>query len=240
MKIVAFGAWGVHDLYNALYQFGLAGIRVDAVVCAKAKQVLSDLTLQRAGNRFVPRAVEDLGGAFVPFYFVKNHNDHHCHELLEMLQPDLVINLGTPNILRTEALNLPRVGVLNCHPGWLPDYRGCTCVEWAIYNGDPVAATCHFMTEGIDEGPIIVQRVMPVVPGTEYAQIRAEMVDHQAKTMIEGIQRIAAEGLSKASLPSQGEGRYYRVIPDELMSEIKEKTRNGGYRSDRSQGLSIS
>lgn len=229
MRIVALATWGVPDLYNALLHFEAAAIPVHAVVCAKSRQDFSELSVQRGGVHFKPKTVHDLGGAPVPFYFVESHNESRCHRLLAELQADVLINLGTPNILKEKTLAIPSVGVVNCHPGLLPQYRGCTCVEWSIYNGDPVGATCHFMTEGIDDGPIIAFAVMPVEAGTEYAKIRADMVDHQVRTLISGLRRIAEEGLTKDKLPQQGEGSYYGVIPDELMPEVIEKTRTGDY-----------
>jgi methionyl-tRNA formyltransferase len=229
MKIVALGAWGVPDLFNSLYLMQKQGIEIAAVVCAQIEEKLVDLTSERAGGYFVPKTMADLFGPAIPFYFVERHDDERCQDLLKNLAPDIVLNLGTPNILKTETLALPSIGVLNCHPGSLPEYRGCTCVEWAIYNDDPVAATCHFMTEKIDEGPIICIEIMTVVPHTPYAKIRAGMLDHQCQTMIKGIRRIALEGLRFSDLPPQGDGTYYSVIPKAHLAEIATKTENGSY-----------
>lgn len=49
---------------------------------------------------------------------------------------------------------------MNCHPGLLPKFRECTCVEWAVYLDEEVGNTVHFMNEKIDEGPIIVQEAL--------------------------------------------------------------------------------
>jgi methionyl-tRNA formyltransferase len=231
LKIVALGAWGVPDLYNSLAMIQDAGIEIAAVICARLKEDLVQITAERAGEHFTPKAIDDLTGPAVPFYFVDRHGDARCLALLADLAPDLLLNLGTPSILKADILGLPSIGVLNCHPGLLPHYRGCTCVEWAIFNGDPVAATCHFMTEGIDEGPIICAEIMPVASRTPYAKIRADMVGHQCRTMIKGIQRIAAENITFDDLVPQVEGTYYGVIPDEHMGEVKAKTQRGDYSS---------
>lgn len=229
MKIVALGAWGVPDLYANLALMGETGIEIAAVVCARGKQHLADLTIERAGEYFDPKTVDDLTGPALPFYFVASHGDRRCHDILEDLEPDLLLNLGTPNILKADILALPSIGALNCHPGLLPHYRGCTCVEWAIYNGDPVAATCHFMTEDIDEGPIIYSEIMNVAPSTSYAKVRADMVDHQCRIMIKGIRRIVTEDIRFDDLPPQEEGTYYGVIPEAHLVDIKAKTEGGTY-----------
>lgn len=89
------------------------------------------------------------------FYLVKNHNSNECCKLIETIKPELIINGGTPRKLKTSVLNKSKMGVINVHPGILPKYRGSCCVEWAIYNDDPVGNTAHFMTTEYDAGPII-------------------------------------------------------------------------------------
>ena len=58
---------------------------------------------------------------------------------------DLLVNAGTPRILKSNLLKAPSIGVINCHPGILPDFRGCTCVEWAIYLDQPIGNTVHLI-----------------------------------------------------------------------------------------------
>ena len=91
----------------------------------------------------------------IPFYFVNNHNDKDCIDLINNLQIDCLFNAGTQRKLSSNILKSVKKGVINIHPGILPEYRGCTCVEWAILNDEKVGNTAHFMTEGYDEGPII-------------------------------------------------------------------------------------
>ena len=50
-----------------------------------------------------------------------------------------------------------KIGVLNCHMGILPNYRGMDIIQWAILEKrlDLIGLSCHIMTEKIDEGPIV-------------------------------------------------------------------------------------
>ena len=70
--------------------------------------------------------------------------------------------LAGSGIVKESLLKIPREGTLNCHPGLLPRYRGCTCLEWALYEDEPVGATCHFVTPEIDAGDIVRKEIMPV------------------------------------------------------------------------------
>lgn len=166
----------------------------------------------------------------IPQYDVDNHNSEKSTEILKRLKPDVIINAGTPRILKKPILEIPSRGIVNTHPGLLPAYRGCTVVEWALYNDDPVGATCHFMTEGIDEGPLIYSEVMPIARGDVYEAVRTNMIYHWARVTRKGIERIRDEHISSVTLPPQGQGTYYAVIPDDKLEVVKEKLIAGLYK----------
>lgn len=165
----------------------------------------------------------------IPLYAVKNHNGDRSLALLAKLAPDIIVNGGTPRILKTPLLSIPTQGVISAHPGLLPDYRGCTCVEWALYNNDPVGITCHFVSEGIDDGPIICQEPLPIARGDSYEKVRASVVGYSAQVLARGLRKVVDEGLSRARLPLQGEGTYYTVIPQDKLEGAKEKLITGTY-----------
>jgi len=89
------------------------------------------------------------------FFFVRNHNTPECVELINNRQLDCLVNAGTPRKLGKRILDATPIGVLNIHPGRLPKYRGCSSVEWSIYNNDDIANTVHLMNEEYDAGPIL-------------------------------------------------------------------------------------
>jgi methionyl-tRNA formyltransferase len=78
--------------------------------------------------------------------------------LLRVLEPDLALCAGFPWKLPAEALEVPRLGVINFHPSLLPRYRGPIPVGWAIRNGDrEIGLTFHRMAGELDTGPILSQ-----------------------------------------------------------------------------------
>lgn len=184
--------------------------------------------------RFVPefewRVLSDINLTDIPTYFVKNHNSQECLNLIRDLKIDYLVSAGTPRILKTETLTATK-GVINAHPGILPKYRGCTVVEWSIYNGDAVGATAHFMVEKIDEGPIIHAEVLPIEAGTTYRQIRTKMNQHQAQVIVKAMKRVSKEGLTLQNTPGQTGGTYWKPIPQEHMPVVHKKTESGEYSS---------
>lgn len=64
-----------------------------------------------------------------------------------------------------ETIELPKYGVINCHPSLLPKHRGANPYFWQIYSGDEKAGvTFHFMNEKIDSGEILMQGAFEIKP----------------------------------------------------------------------------
>ncbi len=84
--------------------------------------------------------------------------------LLERLNPDYITCVHFPYIVPKEVLEIPKHGVINLHPAYLPYNRGWHTPSWAILEGTPYGATLHFMDEGIDTGDIIHQKQIEILP----------------------------------------------------------------------------
>jgi len=84
--------------------------------------------------------------------------------LIKSLDPDYIICVHFPYIVPKEILKIPREGVLNLHPAYLPYNRGWHTPTWAIFEGTPYGATLHFMDEGVDTGDIINQKKIKILP----------------------------------------------------------------------------
>lgn len=85
--------------------------------------------------------------------------------LLRGLDLDLLVAIHFPYIVPPEVLSIPRLGVLNLHPAYLPYNRGWHTPSWAILEGTPAGATLHFMDEGLDTGDIVHRQELDVRPG---------------------------------------------------------------------------
>jgi len=82
---------------------------------------------------------------------------------LASLHPEVGIGVAYGQILRQEALAIPAKGMLNVHPSLLPRHRGASPIPAAILAGDrETGATIILMDPGIDSGPILAQRSLPI------------------------------------------------------------------------------
>jgi methionyl-tRNA formyltransferase len=84
--------------------------------------------------------------------------------VLDSLDIDFIIGVHFPYLFPSSVLDIPRVGVLNLHPSFLPFNRGWHTPSWAILEGTPIGATLHFMSETLDAGDIVHQRQLAVTP----------------------------------------------------------------------------
>lgn len=79
-------------------------------------------------------------------------------DILKTLNLDYIIGVHFPYIVPSVVLEIPKEGVLNLHPAYLPYNRGWHTPSWAILEDTPIGATLHFMDSGIDTGDIVHQQ----------------------------------------------------------------------------------
>jgi phosphoribosylglycinamide formyltransferase-1 len=131
--------------------------------------------LARAGQAGIPAAVFELEE-----FEGREARDRTMATWLEEQRVELVVCAGYMHLL-TPAF-LERFPAINVHPSLLPAFPGKDAVEQALAAGvDETGVTVHFLDEGIDSGPVILQESVAVGPEdtaqTLYERIRA--VEHR-------------------------------------------------------------
>ena len=90
-------------------------------------------------------------------------NEKTIIKFFSSLEIDYIICIHYPFIISKKILDLPKVGVLNLHPSYLPYNRGWHTPTWTILNSTVCGATLHFMSEKLDMGDIIHQKKIDVL-----------------------------------------------------------------------------
>lgn len=81
------------------------------------------------------------------------------------LNADLAILAFVTQIVPPPVFNAPRLGSICFHPSLLPKYRGASAINWALINGETeTGLTLFWVDQGIDTGPILLQKKIPVEP----------------------------------------------------------------------------
>jgi len=147
---------------------------------------------------------------------------------LEKLQPDLGV-LGGTRIIKKSILEIPRDGMLNSHPGLLPDVRGSASPAWSVYYDIPIGSTCHFIDPNIDTGDIVGRRVIPVHRGDTYEKLCWLTLVEAGTLMTEAVTAWKNNALTRTP---QGESKYptFKVPPAEVMEVVFQKLRDQTYK----------
>ena len=101
---------------------------------------------------------------------------------IDNYQPDLIVLAGFMRILTPAFVRHFAGKMLNIHPSLLPKYPGMHTHARALEAGDSEhGASVHFVTEGVDEGPIILQARIAVMENDtpETLQQRVHQIEHQ-------------------------------------------------------------
>ncbi|QWD98204.1 phosphoribosylglycinamide formyltransferase [Polynucleobacter sp. MG-5-Ahmo-C2] len=122
--------------------------------------------------------------------FVVEHKEHASRESfdaaliqqIDALRADLVVLAGFMRILTPGFIRHFEGRLMNIHPALLPAFPGLHTHERALGAGvQEHGATVHFVTEGVDEGPIICQASVPVLEGDDAEALAARVLtaEHQ-------------------------------------------------------------
>jgi len=107
---------------------------------------------------------------------------------LRAWDPEVVVVAAFGQILPVSLLQLPGHGCLNVHASLLPRWRGASPVQYALLHGDTrTGVTIMKMDEGLDTGPILAQRSLPIRPDHTGGSLTAELADIGAQLLVESL-----------------------------------------------------
>jgi len=95
----------------------------------------------------------------------KSLRDPEAHGAMKGLKADLGIMAYVLQFAPDTLVKIPRLGTIQYHPSLLPKYRGPSSINWPIIRGDARTGLTIFRpTEGLDEGPIVLQKECDIGP----------------------------------------------------------------------------
>jgi phosphoribosylglycinamide formyltransferase 1 len=105
---------------------------------------------------------------------------------------ELVCLAGYMRLLSPELVRRYRGRILNVHPALLPTFPGLHAQRQALEHGVKVSgATVHFVDEGVDTGPIVLQSAVPVLEGETEASLTARILVEEHRLYSEAIRLYA-------------------------------------------------
>jgi methionyl-tRNA formyltransferase len=108
-------------------------------------------------------------------------------------RPDVQVVVAYGQILPKALVEAPRHGSVNVHASLLPRYRGAAPIQWAVANGDvETGVTTMRMDEGLDTGPILMQRVLAIGPQETAGELQPRLAALGAALLLETLQALEA------------------------------------------------
>ncbi|HKN21459.1 MAG TPA: methionyl-tRNA formyltransferase [Terracidiphilus sp.] len=141
----------------------------------------------------------------------KIRNNSELRAQLEAIAPDVIVVVAYGRIIPPWMLALPRLGCINLHASLLPKYRGAAPIQWAIAMGDAYTGnTTMLLEEGLDTGPILLQRTHEIGPDQTAADLFPVLAGAGAPLVIETLAGLA-DGTIR-SQPQNHEGATYAPL----------------------------
>lgn len=184
------------------------GSNLQAIIDAVESRVLQAEIVAVISNRKEAVALERARKHKVPDLFVdpkpfagrpdsREAYDRALLALLEQRHVELVLLAGYMRIVTAVLVNAYSNRMMNIHPSLLPSFPGLDVQKKAIEWGCKLAGcTVHFVTEGVDEGPIILQAAVPILDSDTPEKLAARILDQEHKIFPRAVQ-LFAEGRLK-------------------------------------------
>tara|TARA_B100000953_G_C18023008_1_gene421075 strand:- start:436 stop:1152 length:717 start_codon:yes stop_codon:yes gene_type:complete len=153
-------------------------------------------------NPLAPKMQSQIEKYNIPFVEVPIHNDEHCIEYIEKANPDLIVFGGT-RIIRGKILEYGenKGGVLNSHPGLLPECRGSASPAWSVHEGIKIGSSCHFCSSDIDAGDLVGKREIEVRKEDDYHVLCYKTSVVASNLMVEAVTAFSKNELDNLRMP---------------------------------------
>lgn len=122
-------------------------------------------------------------------------------EELRMLDADVFVVVAfrmMPKVL----FEMPKMGTFNLHASLLPDYRGAAPINYAVINGEEkTGATTFFINEKIDEGNILLQEELEILPNENAGSLHDRLMEMGSKLVVKTLDGLAENSIEERPQP---------------------------------------
>lgn len=123
----------------------------------------------------------------------KLSSDIDLLDKLRELNPDCFVTVAYGQILKSNYLNLSRLGVINLHASLLPKYRGPAPINWMLINGEKeIGVSTMFSDEGVDTGSVLLSSQMSIVKNENAQDLTLRMSHFGAELLLETLMELDA------------------------------------------------
>ncbi|MDV0446913.1 Phosphoribosylglycinamide formyltransferase [Methanosarcinaceae archaeon Ag5] len=178
----------LQSIIDAIESGGIAGAKITAVISDKKDAY----ALTRAENHKIPGIFADPKS-----FSSRQAYDDHLLSILQENKTDLVLLAGYLRIISDSLIAAYENRMINIHPSLLPSFRGLHAQQQAVEYGVKFSGcTVHFVEPALDGGPVILQKVVPVLDGDTEETLAARILVEENKAYPEAV-KLFVEGKLK-------------------------------------------
>ena len=121
----------------------------------------------------------------------KEEYEENIIQIFKRFKTDLIVTAGYMRLLTRRFVNQYRNKIINIHPSLLPSFPGVHGAEKALSYGVKITGcTSHFVDEGIDTGPIIMQSPVSVLDNDTVQSLSARILNEEFRVLSESVKVI--------------------------------------------------
>ena len=127
----------------------------------------------------------------IPVIQPKNLKDPNFINQLKNLNADLYVVIAF-RMLPESVWNIPKLGTINIHTSYLPNYRGAAPINWVLINGEKATGvTSFYINNEIDKGNILLQEKIELSDNITAAQLHEQLIVSGTKVIIQTLEKIS-------------------------------------------------
>jgi len=144
------------------------------------------------GRKLIPSPISREAAQWgIPVMTPDTLRDSEVENTLRKLEPEITVVVAYGKILPASILTVPKLGCVNIHASLLPELRGAAPIQWAIARGyRETGVTLMQMDEGMDTGPILLQRATSIGPQETAGELGRRLARTGAELVREGLPRL--------------------------------------------------
>jgi methionyl-tRNA formyltransferase len=182
----------------ALEAFLKRGDLVEGVFCAPEKPGAAADPLRLSAEQH-----------HIPVFQFGSLKTEQARQALQALNVDLGVMAYVLQFAPQEFVNIPRHGMVQFHPSLLPRYRGPSSINWPIIRGDTGTGLTVFRpTDGLDEGPVILQKETPIGPDDTLGNVYFDRLFPMGVAALQEAADLVVNGKTEGRIQDESQASY--------------------------------
>ena len=172
------------------------------------------------GNKLVPTPVKKFAiecniPVYQPTGLRKGNDAESSLQVLQELNPDLIVVVAYGQILPKSILDLPKYRCINIHASLLPKYRGAGPIQRCILDGETLTGvTSMYMEEGLDTGDMLIKEEITIGKNMIADELHDALSEMGAEVLLKTIQAIE-DGSIVRTPQDDSKSTYAKMITKE-------------------------